>query len=437
MTQEQLVFIGAADRSREGSAWFMLVLFTVIHIVLNIDRAVLSILAEPIKTELGLTDTQIGILAGIGFSAFYSVAGILLGWAVDRWNRHYILVACVTVFAASTTAAAMTTSFAGLLIARMLVGVGEAGGGPAMVSMLMDRLPSERRGWAMGIFYTGVPLGFLSIFLLGAVVAFSYGWRSTFLAAGIPGLLLAILALVAIRETPNRHRKSGSMKSLPAIRQLFGQPSFRYIFVATACHSAAFYAIVSFSASFFIRSHDLSLKQIGLMLAAAIGVAGLAGSLIGGPVADRLAQRGLHWRPLYCGIVLTVSFAAASGSFLWPMTAGALALTGLWGFSANLYSGPAMASLHCVVPQHARGTATAVYYLAGNLLGTGGGALAAGLVSDALKPVFGAASLGHALVLVQLFEAVAAVCWFLAAQRFTRDSARVQDSPQATPCAPG
>lgn len=406
-----------------GSHWYILLLFTAIHVFLGVDRAILAVLAEPVKNEFQLTDTQLGILIGIGFSAFYCVAGLFLGWAVDRWNRRWILSICVAVFGAATAGAALAQNFVQLLISRLTVGAGEAGGSPAMVSMISDRFHESRRGFAMSVFYAGVPIGLLLNFLLGAYLAANYGWRTAFVAAGLPAVLLAILAFFTVREPPRRKLASGGSVTLrETLRHFRRQRSFWHILASVTLSSAALASLISFGASFLIRSHGLSLPQIGLVLAAALGVAGLIGAPIGGMLIDRLARRDFRWRAWFCALSITLSWAGASFSLLAPTTALAIAGLIVWGFFANAIYGAQMASFQTVVGQPTRGVATAVYYLLGQLVGSGGGATLAGILSDALMPRFGDESLRYALLIMMLFMVWAAVHWLFAARSMERDS---------------
>jgi predicted MFS family arabinose efflux permease len=428
-TMKQSLAAPQDDRSGRWSAgqWYILLLFTGIHLFLGVDRAIMAVLAEPVKRDFNLSDTQLGILIGIGFSAFYCIAGIFLGWAVDRWNRRWILSVCVGVFGAATASAALAGNFLQLLASRLVVGAGEAGGGPAMISIIADTIPPERRGFAMSIFYLGVPAGLLLNFVLGSYLAAAFGWRTAFIAAGLPAVALALITFLTLREPQRAKRTPVRQEAGRAALSTFTRSrSFWHILASSMLTSAALSAMISFAASFQIRSHGLTLQQAGLVLAAALGVGGLVSGLIGGAVADRLARRDIRWRAWFCGSALMLSWLGTMLALLAPSTTGAIAGFILWGFFANAVYGPQMATFQEVVPVRSRGLATAIFYLAGQLVGAGGGATLAGILSDALAPSYGADSLRYALLLMMLPMLWAAMHWLITARTLHEDTARAQ-----------
>ncbi|WP_404478008.1 MFS transporter [Novosphingobium sp. BL-52-GroH] len=405
--------------------WYVLALFMVVHVMLGVDRAILSVLAEPIKREFGLSDTQLGILVGIGFSAFYSVAGLILGWAVDNLDRSRILAACVVVFGAATASAGWAGSFVHLLASRLLVGAGEAGGGPAMVSILSERFPPARRGLAMSVFYAGAPLGLLCTFLLGGLIASTYGWRTTFLVAGLPAIVLGLLAGFTVDDSGRR--KNADPNVLPfraALRHIAGQRSARLILTGVIFYTGSLTAMVAFLTSFLMRAHGLSLASASAFLALAFGGAGAIGAPLSGYIVDRLAARDMRWRSWWCAATLLASFALSVSALMVDGTAGALALFCVWGLFSNAVSGPGVATYQSVLAVRARGVGMAIYYLVAHLLGSTCGALLTGVLSDHFEARWSHLSLRYALVAVAFANLVGAWLWFRSATTVEEDTLR-------------
>jgi len=201
---------------------FVLAVCVVTHTALSIDRGLMAILQEPIKRDLLLSDTQLGLLSGLGFAMFFGIAGLPMGWLVDRYNRRNILSAAVLVFSGMTALGAAVATFAQLLITRSIVGAGEAAGGPAMGSMLADQYPPAKRSSALSIYYLGAPLGSLLAFLIGGWVAAHYGWRSVLLLAGLPGVAVGILIRLFVTEPKRQRDAGGAVQEAPPFRIAVG-----------------------------------------------------------------------------------------------------------------------------------------------------------------------------------------------------------------------
>jgi predicted MFS family arabinose efflux permease len=364
------------------------------------------------------------VLVGVAFSFFFSVAGLMLGWAVDHWSRRHILAICVAVFGAATLAAAQAASYVQLLATRLVVGAGEAGGGPAMVSIIADRFPASRRAFAMSIFYMGVPIGLLLTFLIGGYLAGSYGWRSAFYAAGLPAVALAALAYATVKEPPRILSAAGKITVGAALRHFATQPSAVQILLTVIFHTAAMTAMIGFVSSFLIRSHGFPLQEVGVIMALSLGVGGAIASPLGGMLVDKLAVRDVRWRSWYCAVVQTISTSSAVLALLVAPKAGVVPLLIVWGFFATAGYGPQMAAFQAVIAPPTRGVGTASYYLLGQLVGGAGGALIAGMLSDALAPAFGGDSLRYALAITVCFNFWAALHWLLSARTLKRDIER-------------
>ena len=301
---------------------FVLAVCVVTHTALSIDRGLMAILQEPIKRDLLLSDTQLGLLSGLGFAMFFGIAGLPMGWLVDRYNRRNILSAAVLVFSGMTALGAAVATFAQLLITRSIVGAGEAAGGPAMGSMLADQYPPAKRSSALSIYYLGAPLGSLLAFLIGGWVAAHYGWRSVLLLAGLPGVAVAILIRLFVTEPQRQRDAGGAVQEAPPFRIAVGfiwsQRSLRHALFTPVLTSAASTGILTFAGSYFVRLHGLGVARVGLLLAVFYGVVGAAGAVAGGHIVDRLITRDPRWAAWWCGGANLLAAPAAAFMTLSP-----------------------------------------------------------------------------------------------------------------------
>jgi len=203
----------------EPMRWYALAVFTLVYTMINIDRGILSVMIEPIKKEFHLNDSQVGLLTGIAFALFFGIAGIPFGRWTDRGNRKTVLGVSLLLFSLMTAACGLAGNFVHLLLARMVVGAGEAGGGPTTISMTSDYFPPERRATAISIYYLGSPLGQMITLFFGGMIISAYGWRSGFLAAGGLGLLLLTLIVLTLPEPQRRNQAGGLAGEAPPFRR--------------------------------------------------------------------------------------------------------------------------------------------------------------------------------------------------------------------------
>ena len=419
-----------ASTSQDASARYVLGLFLLIHVVLNIDRGVLSVIMEPIKHEFHLKDAQLGLLS-LGFSFFFALAGLPLGRVVDRGSRKLVLLGSVAFFSVMTSAGALAGSLTQLLWSRFAVGAGEAGGGPAMLSILSDHYPREKRASILSFYYLGPPLGFILTFLVGGWLASAYGWRAVFLIAALPGLLLAAIVAFTIKE-PQRGRfdergDTGHAAWGATFWFLLGQSALRHVVTTTLLTSALSAAVLSWAVSFLIRSHGLPLARAGLFMAVAYGCTGLFGALGGGWLTDRLARRDVRWRAWTVGLfVLAAAPCLMTFLFAPSLISAGLAL-GCWSMTTGAIYAPGVALSQNLAPPRMRGTVTAMFYLVSNFLGAGTGPIVAGLISDRLAPSVAGQSLRYALLIMSVGYAWAALHFYLAGRSLERDFKRAAD----------
>jgi predicted MFS family arabinose efflux permease len=409
-----------------GNPRYALFLFLLINIVLNANRAILSITLEPIKREYAFSDSQMSLLL-TGFGISFAVFGLPIGRWVDRGPRRHVLAFCTAVFSAMTAAAGFTTSFAQLLATRIFVGAGEAGGGPAMLSMISDLFPPERRASVVSVYYVGVPLGFILTFIVGGHLAAAFGWRSVFFAAGAPGLLLSLVTLGALREPPQGATEGGGGQSYTwsgSLRFIFRQPALRQLLATVVIQALVLSSVLSWAASFLMRSRHLSLPQAGVAMAVAYGGAGLVGTLIGGWSADALSRFDVRWRAWSCA---AFSFAACPmlvGFLLARSTQMSCLALGLWSLFMSATLGPAFGLTQSLTPPKMRGTCAAVSIALTSVAGLGAGPMLVGLLSDRLRPTYGPESLRFGLLAIPVFCVWAALHLVLAGRTLRTDIAR-------------
>jgi predicted MFS family arabinose efflux permease len=409
----------------------MLGLLTLGYTVSTVDRYVLAILQEPIKKELHLTDSDLGLLTGFAFALFYSLFAIPIGRLADRWSRPKLLALVMVLWSAMTALTATAPSFAWLLTFRIGVAVGEAGVVPASASLITSRYASKHLAAAMSFFFMGPSLGLLIAFLGGSRLAQSIGWRFTFLVAALPGIILAITLLLALREE-SRANAAEPMRFLDGLRHLARLKVLRPYGVAVCLSVLVATAPMSWAAPYLIRSHGMSLAEVGFILALAFGAGGAVANFTSGIIVDRLVRRDIRWY---------LWFPAALMGIIAPMIAGAMIATNgklavvllvvpcMLGVS---FAGIALAVLNRITPEHFRGATTAIYILVTNILGIGAGTWLVGIVSDLLASRAHADSLKYAILLIVPMAAVLAlIAYLLAAAHLRRELSPIATRPPA------
>ncbi len=412
----------ASTRTRN----YALVLLTIVYSFNFIDRQLLAILQESIKLELTLSDSQLGLLTGFAFAMFYVVAGLPIARWADRSNRRNIIALAVGLWSFMTALSGAVQNYSQLLLARIGVGVGEAGGSPPSHSIISDIFPAEKRASAIAFYSTGVNIGILFGFLLGGWLNEYFGWRIAFLVVGVPGILLAILVRFTLAE-PIRglaEKRQVSDDTIPfsqVVSLLWSRRSFRHLAFAGALNAFAGYSTSNWTASFMIRSHEMTTGELGTWLAIILGFCGAVGVLCGGLLADRLAPRDKRWYvwlPAITGMIC-VPFMVAVYLADDPYTA--LALSVVPGLLFNVWLGNAIATTHGLVGPRMRATASAILFLILNVIGLGAGPWSIGLFSDYLQPSLGADSLRYAMLYVLPAIMFWSACHFYLASRTLRD----------------
>ncbi|MDZ4866106.1 MAG: MFS transporter [Alphaproteobacteria bacterium] len=429
----------AAPPISAGYRNYALGLLLLIYILNFVDRSVVNILAEPIKNDLGLADWHIGLMSGVAFAIFYTFLGLPIAQIAERHNRPLIISIALAVWSAFTALSGLAQNFTQLVLARIGVGVGEAGCTPPAHSLISDYVPRERRASALALYSMGIPLGGLVGMAVGGIVADAYGWRMAFFVCGLPGLAVALLAAFTLVETRVAQVTRAPTLRLDdfrtALKTLAKKKTFWLVAFAASIKAFIGYGHAPFTASFFLRNHpeqiaemagDFGLKSvgfIGLALGLIAGTAGAAGALLGGLIADKFGARDLRAYvsvPAVAALVTVPVYVFAITTEYAALGIGVLAINAILG---TLWYGPVYATAQSIVEPHMRATAAAILLFIINLIGLGLGPLAVGILSDVLAKgwEFGAAEgIRWALILSTVPNALA--FWlFWRARRTIRD----------------
>jgi predicted MFS family arabinose efflux permease len=366
--------------------WLVAVLL-VISILSFADRAILAVLAQPMKEDLKLTDTDLGVLQGLGFAILYSVLGLPLGWMAERVSRKNLIAVCVAVWSLMTAACGFAAGFASLLLGRIGVGIGEAGFQPPASSLVADHFGPDRRASVMAIILLGSPLGFLVGQSLGGWIASLWNWRVAFFALGLPGLLAALIVWLTLREPPRGLAEGHVTAQLaPSLRGVLGtlwsKPAFRHLLIGFTVSGFAMNAIAQFVLPFYLRSFGLPLATAGAIFGAVAFSSNGLGMLLGGFGFDRLSRRDLRWSlwgPAVMFVVATPLYLLAFAS----ATVG-ISLAGVWFANLSLatYLAPSSATFQNLVGPRMRAFTSAVVATVAGLLGAGLGPTLLGVASD-------------------------------------------------------
>jgi MFS family permease len=381
-------------------AWTLITLLVVAYSLAFVDRQILTLLVEPVRRDLEITDTQFSLLAGLAFTLFYTLMGIPFAWLADRGSRRNLIIVSVTFWSAMTALCGLAHNFLTLFLARVGVGIGEAGLSPAAYSMIADSFPAQKRARPLGVYAAGAVLGVgLALIIGGAVVAWASTappvvlpglgelktWQLAFLIVSVPGPLLA-LVLLFVRE-PERHESrghapgvdAGSLKHFLAERGwVFVLLSFGYSLIGVAIA-----AYLSWTPAFLIRSHGWSIAKIGTVYGLVLLVFSTAGIMVGGWLVDRLAAGGARDAVLKVsvgGCTLALPFALAA-----PFTASgeaAMATIAVMSFLFGLAQGLPPAALQAIAPNRVRARVIALYLLVGNIVAFTVGPTGVALISD-------------------------------------------------------
>ena len=408
-----------------GRRWLMLAVLFLVSTCSYIDRQIISVLLEPIKKEFVVSDTQLGLLTGFAFVAFYMFLGVPLARWADRGNRKVVVALSLAVWSLFTALCGWTTSFAQLALARIGVGAGEAGAGPASQSLLVDYFPKEQRGMVIAIYTMSATLGYLLAFMAGASIAAAHGWRTALIVMGLPGLVLAVVTYLLLAEP---RQKLGMLAASKAgggtgrsFRQMMGKRSYVWVLVGAASYGIVAYGAAIFFPSFMVRSLKVSLQEVGAVYGALSGVASLGAMLLGGWLADRLGKRDLRWYAWLPAISCAITLPFMVTSLLMHSYTAFLICSWIGSIALGLGVPSMFTALHAICGSANRSLAVAVFTFVMSLIGSGFGPLLTGFLSDKLAPVFGVESLRYAMVFSMCFLAPSAWAFYKCGVAMPRD----------------
>lgn len=407
---------------RAFGAPYTLGLLLVIYVVNHIDRQVMYILAEDVKLDLVLSDGQLGVLMGGAFAIFYAFAGLPIARLADRGNRTNVISVALLVWSAMTIASGMATNFVQLLLARVGVGVGEAGCTPPAHSILSDAYPPERRAFALSVYQLGVPFGTLFGLAAGGYLSDVLGWQTAFFVVGAPGVLLAVVAKLTLRE-PERGRYDGNTPDrLETLRETFAYlariPSMRHVLAGSALQTLFLAGAGAFHASFLRRAHDMSGTETGLQLGLVAGIAGGVSIFGAGWLVDRIGRRDARWVWWVPAITALLSLPFSYVAYTTTSATLAVAMIAVATLLNHTYSALTHAIMQGLVRPRMRAVMSALALFAMNLVGFGLGPILVGALSDHFG---GGAEIRQALVVLIVFVAWAAVHYLLGARTYLRD----------------
>lgn len=384
---------------------YALVILAIVYMFNFVDRQILAILLPAIREEFGVSDAWLGFLAGTAFAMFYIVLGIPVARFADRHNRRNLIALALAVWSGMTMLCGMAANFLQLALARIGVGVGEAGCSPPAHSMIADLYPPKQRSTAMGVYTVGISAGIMLAFLLGGWVVQNIGWREALFIVGLPGLLLALVVRFTVVEPLRGHSEGREAVSeqppfLRTLRFLWRRPSFAHMTIAAGLSSYVGYSVLTFLPSFLIRSFGMAADQVGLYLGLAVGIIGGAGFFFGGYIADHLGQTD-HRRALrFIGLTVMLTAVPYAAMFLSNSWQAALLLFLVPAFTANVYLAPVLSQAQGLVSLRMRAMASALALLIINVIGLALGPLLTGVLSDLLAVRFGDESMRYSLLIV-------------------------------------
>jgi len=397
------------------------------------DRQVLILLQRDIAADLALSDTELGLLTGLAFALLYTILGLPLARYADNHNRKNLLAACLSIWSFMTVLSGFAQNFIQMILTRVGVSAGEAGGMPPSHSILSDYFPAKQRGTVFAIYNSGIYVGILMGFVLAGVIADSYGWRVAFYSLGAPGILLAIFLGYTIRE-PKRGRMDEASSSeaerspVEVVRFLLSQKSFLFTCLGAGFMTYSLYSSTNFCPLYLGRYFELDIKTIGYGLGFGTGFGGIIGTYMGGRIADKLGKKNRKWYlyvPMMAGL-----FSIAPALFRYWVEDAYYALYAVFPFVviSSTFFGPLYAVGQSLASPKMRALSTAIILFFINIIGLTCGPLAIGLISDYLAPEHGALSLRYAITINFIGLVIAPFFFWLASRYYEKDLEKLEDS---------
>jgi MFS transporter, Spinster family, sphingosine-1-phosphate transporter len=401
---------------KERPNWALVLLFLTIAINI-LDRQIVNILAQDIKTDLDISDGQLGLLTGTAFGIFYAVLGVPLGRLADRMDRVHLIGLALVVWSVFTAAASLARNFVELGLARIGVGVGEAGCVPASVGLVSDLFPEHRRTSAISLMMLGMPVGTFAGLLFGGVVGESFGWRTALFLAGMPGLLLALILVTTVSDPRTRERRTSPtnpavakhISLVGAARALMRRPGYPALVLGMTCSMLIGAVTAAWLPAFFIRAHGVGVAEMGGYAAISIGVGGAIGTLGAGLLCDALRARVRDVETKFVMASLLICIPSLLATVLSPDRFVALSAMFVLNVAAFSYLAPTASLVQKAATEDTRSLALALGISFGNILSLGLAIPLIGVLSDILKPQLGVNSIGYALIVAALAGVVGTI----------------------------
>ncbi|MEP2101698.1 MAG: MFS transporter [Parasphingorhabdus sp.] len=415
----------AAVSSRTTSPNVALGMLLIVYIFNFVDRQILAILAGPIQSDLGLSDTQMGLLGGIAFALLYSTLAVPLGWIADKTSRSWVITISLGIWSGFTALCGFAQGFWSIFLARLGVGIGEAGGVAPSYALIADYFPSEKRARALSIYSLGIPIGSATGVVAGGYIAATVDWRLAFLVVGLSGVLIAPLFKYLVRDPVKQPIIVGASPAqarfIDILKILSKKRAFWFLAFGAASSSMLGYGIAFWLPSLLQRSFGLDLIETSLFFGLILLIGGVGGVIGGGILGDWLGRKnkGAYGQVPAVAFILAVPLFAAGIMSSSPTVAFFLFLIpqGL----AYIWLGPVLSAVQHLVPAETRATASALFLLINNLIGIGGGIFFLGVLSDRLTPIFGEDGLRYSMLISLTFYIIAAALMALAAKPLRRE----------------
>lgn len=404
---------------------YALLILTGVYTFNFIDRQILVILAEPIKTDLNLSDTQMGLLTGLAFAFFYVLLGIPIARYADKANRKNVIAASLAVWSGMTAISGLAQNYLQLLLARIGVGIGEAGGTPPAHAIISDYYPPEKRATAISIYTLGVYIGVFLGFLVGGIIGAKYGWRIALFSLGIPGIAYALVVYFTVKEPirglADKVQDMRERSFWEVFRILFSKKTFVFTAFAASMQIFTNYGIGNFLPSFFHRIHGMELADVSIVLSIAAGIGGGLGTFLGGYIPDKLQNKNIQWYfwlPILGAGLNLIVFSVYCFSNNLNLVIATLILSSI---AVTLYAAPSIAVVHNLVSAKIRALTSAIFILIMNIIGLGFGPLVVGLISDYLEPTYGMESLRYAFTIIYITAPITMFLYYKAARHYSKE----------------
>ena len=387
-----------------GARRYALVMLAIVYMFNFVDRQILAILLPALRDEFQVSDAWLGFLTGPAFAMFYIVLGIPIARYADRHNRRNLIALAVAVWSGMTALSGLAANFVHLALARVGVGVGEAGCSPPAHSMIADYYPPEQRSTAMGVYTIGISAGIMLAYLAGGWVAQNIGWREAFFVVGAPGLVLALIVRFTVKE-PKRGHSEGRDATGPrppwteTLRALWTRPSFVHMTIAAGMSSFVGYSVINFLPSFLVRSFGMDVATLGLWLGPILGIAGGSGFFLGGYIADHLGQTSHRKALTFIGLTVLLTAVLYALMFSADSWRTAILLFIIPACTANVYLAPVLAQAQSLVSLRMRAVTSALALLIINVIGLLLGPQVTGIISTLLEPQFGEEAMRYSLLI--------------------------------------